>query len=97
MTKSELIESIARNQSHLSEKDVELVVKGILSHITTALASGDRVEVRGFGSFSLNYRAARKGRNPKTGESLQLQESHVIHFKPGKQLKERINATFMNG
>ncbi len=91
MTKSELIERIAAVQSQLSSKDVELAVKMILDHMAEALSSGERIEIRGFGSFSLHYRAARLGRNPKTGEKVQLAGKYVPHFKPGKELRDRVN------
>jgi integration host factor subunit beta len=91
MTKSELIERIVAVQSQLSAKDVELAVKMILDHMAEALATGERIEIRGFGSFSLHYRAARLGRNPKTGEKVQLAGKHVPHFKPGKELRDRVN------
>ena len=90
MTKSELIESIARNQKHLPAKDVELAVKHVLELMSEALASGERIEIRGFGSFSLHFRP-RMGRNPKTGDSVALAGKHVPHFKPGKDLRERVN------
>ena len=93
MTKSELIESIARNQKHLPTKDVELAVKHILELMSESLANGERIEIRGYGSFSLHYRPARMGRNPKTGDSVALAGKHVPHFKPGKDLRERVNAS----
>ena len=91
MTKSELIETIARKQKHLPAKDVELAVKHILEIMGEALANGERIEIRGFGSFSLHYRAPRIGRNPKTGESVGLAGKYVPHFKPGKELRDRVN------
>ena len=91
MTKSELIEAIARNQKHLPAKDVELAVKHILELMSEALASGERIEIRGFGSFSLHFRPPRMGRNPKTGDAVALAGKHVPHFKPGKDLKKLIN------
>jgi len=91
MTKSELIEKIAAVQSQLSAKDVELAVKMMLDNMAVALAEGDRIEIRGFGSFSLHYRAARLGRNPKTGDKVELMGKYVPHFKPGKELRERVN------
>lgn len=91
MTKSELIEKIAAVQSQLSAKDVELAVKMMLDHMAEALAEGERIEIRGFGSFSLHYRAPRLGRNPKTGEKVELAGKYVPHFKPGKELRERVN------
>ena len=93
MTKSELIELIAARQSQLSSKDVELAVKTIIEHMAQTLATGERIEIRGFGSFSLHYRAPRIGRNPKTGESVGLSGKYVPHFKPGKELRERVNAS----
>jgi len=94
MTKSDLIEAIARDQSHLASKDIELAVKCILEHMSEALSGGDRIEIRGFGSFSLHYRPPRVGRNPKTGETVALAGKHVPHFKPGKELRERVNEKF---
>jgi integration host factor subunit beta len=91
MTKSELIEAISRNQKHLPAKDVELAIKHILELMSEALASGERIEIRGFGSFSLHYRPPRMGRNPKTGDSVALAGKYVPHFKPGKDLRERVN------
>jgi integration host factor subunit beta len=91
MTKSELIERIAAKQAHLPLKDVEVAVKSILDYMSQALASGERIEIRGFGSFSLHYRAPRRGRNPKTGETVQLDGKYVPHFKPGKEMRERVN------
>ncbi len=91
MTKSELIESIAAKQDQLLVKDVELSVKLMLEHMSDVLAAGERIEIRGFGSFSLHYRAPRVGRNPKTGESVELEGKYVPHFKPGKELRDRVN------
>jgi len=91
MTKSELIESIARKQSQLGYKDIELVVKTLLEHMVSALSGGERIEIRGFGSFSLHYRPQRMGRNPKSGEPVSLSAKYVPHFKPGKDLRERVN------
>lgn len=96
MTKSELIERIVAKQAQLSAKDVELAVKTILEQMSQTLASGDRIEIRGFGSFSLHYRAPRKGRNPKTGDSVELAGKHVPHFKPGKEMRERVNESMQN-
>lgn len=94
MTKSELIELLIDQQSHLSVKDVEQAVKALLEHMSDALADGERIEIRGFGSFSLHYRAPRIGRNPKTGESVELTAKYVPHFKPGKELRELVNDPF---
>ena len=92
MTKSELIEILATKNGHLNHKDIELAVKSLLEQMSWALSSGQRIEIRGFGSFSLHYRPPRIGRNPKTGESVALASKHVPHFKPGKELRERVNA-----
>ncbi|NIB42077.1 integration host factor subunit beta [Pseudomaricurvus alkylphenolicus] len=91
MTKSELIERIAEQQDQLSLKDVELAVKLMLEHMSQVLAAGERIEIRGFGSFSLHYRAPRIGRNPKTGDSVELSGKYVPHFKPGKEMRDRVN------
>lgn len=91
MTKSELIELIAAKQTQLSLKDVELAVKTIIEQMSETLSTGERIEIRGFGSFSLHYRAPRIGRNPKTGESVGLAGKYVPHFKPGKELRDRVN------
>jgi len=93
MTKSELIEQLSAQQTHLSQADVELAVRCILEQLGRALANGERIEIRGFGSFSLHYRPARMGRNPKTGEPVALPGKYVPHFKPGKALRERVNAS----
>lgn len=90
MMKSELIERIARKQSHLAYKDIELAVKSLLEQMSNALSNGERIEIRGFGSFSLHFRPPRTGRNPKTGDSVSLPGKHVPHFKPGKELRERV-------
>ena len=93
MTKSELIERIAQKQTQLAYRDVELAVKTILEHMAKRLANGDRIEIRGFGSFSLHYRPGRVGRNPKTGTPVSLPAKYVPHFKPGKELRERIDSS----
>ena len=97
MTKSELVEIIASKQTQLSVKDVELAVKTIIDLMSSTLASGQRIEIRGFGSFSLHYRSPRVGRNPKTGESLTLEAKHVPHFKPGKELRDLVNDSLKEG
>lgn len=93
MTKSELIEILAQKQTQLAYKDVELAIKTMLEHMASTLANGERIEVRGFGSFSLHFRPPRIGRNPKTGDSVTLDAKYVPHFKPGKELRERVNAS----
>ena len=92
MTKSDLIERLTSKHFQLSVKEVEDCVKETLMLMTNSLASGERIEVRGFGSFSLRYRAPRVGRNPKTGDKVELGSKYVPHFKPGKALRERVNA-----
>lgn len=92
MTKSELIEELAKKQPHLAVKDVEFAVKCIIERMNQALSTGSRIEIRGFGSFSLHKRPQRMGRNPKTGEAVELAEKHVPHFKPGKELRDRVDS-----
>ncbi|MEA3277830.1 MAG: integration host factor subunit beta [Pseudomonadota bacterium] len=94
MTKSELIELLAAEQSHLAYKDVELAVRCLLEQMSNELASGQRIEIRGFGSFSLHYRPPRIGRNPKTGDTVALAGKYVPHFKPGKELRDRVNGSY---
>lgn len=91
MTKSELIDLLSADQNQLGYRDVELAVKVILECLTSALSSGERIEVRGFGSFTLHHRQARVGRNPKTGNSVTVPDKHVPHFKPGKELRQRVD------
>ena len=93
MTKSELIQRLAERNPHLYQRDVELIVGAIFDEITAALARGDRVELRGFGAFSVKHREARLGRNPRTGEGVSVGEKHVPFFKTGKQLRDRLNQT----
>lgn len=92
MTKSELIEILVRKQTQLGYRDVELAVKTMLEQMGQTLATGRRIEIRGFGSFSLHFRPPRLGRNPKSGDPVSLPAKHVPHFKPGKELRERVNA-----
>jgi integration host factor subunit beta len=96
ITKSELIESLSQKQKHLSYRDVEFAVKSLIEQMAQSLARGERIEIRGFGSFSLHYRPPRVGRNPKTGESVPLPGKYVPHFKPGKELRERVNASLQS-
>lgn len=91
MTKSELINTLSDQLRHLEQADVEMAVKQVLEQMTGALAEGGRIEIRGFGSFSLHYRPPRVGRNPKTGDAVALPGKYVPHFKPGKELRERVN------
>jgi len=91
MTKSELISRLAAHFPQLVASDAELAVKMILDAMSKSLAEGQRIEIRGFGSFALHFRPPRQGRNPKTGEAVALTGKHVPHFKPGKDLRERVN------
>ena len=91
MTKSELIESLALRQNKKAFNDVELSVKSVIEQMSQALSTGERIEIRGFGSFSLHFRPPRMGRNPKTGSAVALPCKHVPHFKPGKELRDRVN------
>ena len=93
MTKSELIERLVDQYDDLTQKDIELAVRHLLDQMIEQLADGGRVEIRGFGSFSVHHRPARYGRNPKTGESVEIPPKYVPHFKPGKALRERVNLT----
>ena len=91
MTKSELIARLAERFPQLVAKDADYAVKMILDALTAALVRSDRIEIRGFGSFALNYRPPRVGRNPKSGDKVQVPEKHVPHFKAGKELRERVD------
>ncbi len=91
MTKSELIARLAAANPHLYQRDVERIVTTIFEEISAALARGDRVELRGFGAFSVKQRGARVGRNPRTGASVSVTSKHIPYFKTGKQLRERLN------
>ena len=91
MTKSELIAQLAERFPQLVAKDADYAVKMILDAMTDALARGDRIEIRGFGSFALNYRPPRVGRNPKSGEKVHVPEKYVPHFKAGMELRERVD------
>ena len=91
MTKSELIARLAERFPQLVAKDADFAVKMILDALTLALVKGDRIEIRGFGSFALNYRPPRVGRNPKSGDKVQVPEKYVPHFKAGKELRERVD------
>jgi integration host factor subunit beta len=93
VTKSELIEQLSKKQPHLALQDVELAIKCILEQMAQSLATNERIEVRGFGSFSLHHRKPRIGRNPKTGEAVSLTEKYVPHFKPGKELRDRVDSS----
>jgi len=91
MIRSELIQKIADDNPHLFQRDVERIVNTIFEEVIEAMARGDRVELRGFGAFSVKQRDARIGRNPRTGDSVQVEEKHVPFFKTGKLLRDRLN------
>ena len=93
MTKSELIQKLAEANPHLYQRDVERIVTTIFDEITDALANGDRVELRGFGAFSVKERGSRIGRNPRTGESVSVAAKYIPYFKTGKQLREKLNTS----
>ena len=94
MTKSELIKAMAKKQPQLMPRDVESAVKIILDYMAECLANRSRIEIRGFGSFSLHFRSSRTGRNPKTGMQVSLPDRYLPHFKPGKELRERVNKSY---
>jgi integration host factor subunit beta len=91
MTKSELIQRLAETNPHLYQRDVERILSTVFNEIAAALSRGDRVELRGFGAFSVKRRDARLGRNPRTGDSVAVGEKHIPFFKTGKQLRDRLN------
>jgi integration host factor subunit beta len=91
ITRSELVERLAQAFPQLLPRDVELAVKTLLDTMSQALAEGKRIELRGFGSFVMHHRPPRQGRNPKSGEAVMVPEKHVPHFKPGKELRERVD------
>ena len=92
MTRADLVDLIAAEQQQLSERDVELTVRALLQHVSDSLASGERVEIRGFGSFTLRSRGPYIGRNPSTGEPVAIPKRYVPHFKPGKELRDRVDS-----
>ena len=91
INKKDLIELISKDQDQLPQRDIDLAIKIIINSMLESLASGKRIEIRGFGSFALRYRKSRIGRNPKSGESVEIAERYVPHFKPGKKLKQIVN------
>lgn len=91
MTRSELIQRLAEQFPQLTLKDIDLTIRTLLDEMSMSLAKGNRAEIRGFGSFTLNYRPPRKGRNPKSGASVSIPAKYVPHFKPGKELRERVD------
>ena len=90
MTRLDLIKVLSKKQKYLAAKDVEVAVKSLINILSDSLSSGERVEIRGFGSFNLQYHEPRSGRNPRTGESVKILGKHVPHFKPSKELKKRV-------
>ena len=90
MTRLDLIKVLSKKQKYLAAKDVEVAVKSLINMLSDSLSSGERVEIRGFGSFNLQYHEPRSGRNPRTGESVKIPGKHVPHFKPSKELKKRV-------
>jgi len=92
MTRSELTKRLAGHFIHLPAEQIEAAVRSILDRMDLSLQNGERIEIRGFGGFSLHYHESRVGRNPKTGEAVELPAKSAIHFKPGKELRERVNA-----
>jgi integration host factor subunit beta len=91
MTRSDLVDALAARFTQLGQRDAELAVKAILETMSEAMVKGHRIEIRGFGSFSVNHRAPRMGRNPRSGESVAIPEKRVPHFKPGKALREEVD------
>lgn len=91
MTRSDLVEALAQRFEQLNQRDAEFAVKAILDVMADALVSGSRIEIRGFGSFSVTYRSPRQGRNPRSGESVAIPEKRVPHFKPGKALRQAVD------
>ena len=91
INKKDLIELISKDQDQLPQRDIDLAIKTIINSMLNSLASGKRIEIRGFGSFALRYRKSRIGRNPKSGEAVEIAERYVPHFKPGKKLKQIVN------
>jgi integration host factor subunit beta len=96
MTKSELVQRLSKRYPHLYQRDVEVLVNVIFDEITTALANGDRVELRGFGAFSVRKREPRAARNPKNGSAVKVDTRHAIYFRTGKELRERVHAVHPN-
>ena len=90
ITRSDLVKVLSKNQRYLAPKDVEAVVKSLINILSNSLSSGERIEIRGFGSFNLHYHPSRIGRNPRTGESVNIAGKYVPHFKPGKELRKRV-------
>ena len=90
LKKSDLISSLSKNNGHLAHKDFDLAINSLIEMMSNALSSGERIEIRGFGSFNLHYHPPRIGRNPKSGEAVNLPGKYIPHFKPGKELRDRV-------
>ena len=90
ITKSDLVKALSKNQRYLAPKDVEVAVNSLINMLSNSLSSGERIEIRGFGSFNLRYHPSRIGRNPRTGESVNIAGKYIPHFKPGKELRKRV-------
>jgi integration host factor subunit beta len=90
ITKSDLVKALSKNQRYLAPKDVAVAVNSLINILSNSLSSGERIEIRGFGSFNLHYHSSRIGRNPRTGESVKIAGKYVPHFKPGKELRKRV-------
>jgi len=90
MTRSDLVKALSKNQRYLASKDVDVAIKSLINILSDSLSSGERIEIRGFGSFNLMYHQPRSGRNPRTGESIRVSGKYVPHFKPGKELRKRV-------
>jgi integration host factor subunit beta len=90
MTKSDLIKVLSKKQRYLASKDVEVAIKSLINILSNSLSSGERIEIRGFGSFNLHYHPPRSGKNPRTGESVNISGKYVPHFKPAKELRQRV-------
>jgi integration host factor subunit beta len=90
LTRSDLVKVLSKNQRYLAAKDVEVAIRSLVNILSNSLSSGERIEIRGFGSFNLQYHSPRIGRNPRTGESVNISGKYVPHFKPGKELRKRV-------
>ena len=90
MTKSDLVKVLAKNQSYLAARDVEVAVNSLIDILSNSLSAGERIEIRGFGSFNLHYHPSRSGRNPRTGEPANVSGKYIPHLKPGKELRKRV-------
>jgi len=90
MTKSDLVKALSKKQKYLASKDVDMAIRSLINAMSNSLSSGERIEIRGFGSFNLQYHQPRRGRNPRTGEPVNISGKYVPYFRPGKELRKRI-------